>query len=134
MLWDRQRGEVTLQVRLTTLVFLAIIVCPHARPKGPDLSEPVGGGSQFPHFRGDSDPPSAGFVFCLSGAFAMSPIRIEVAVTLIPFISPLSVEQRRLLRVALPTMSKFADRIPETEAVIDFLDLVDLWVLPPINS
>ena len=64
----------------------------------------------------------------------MSPIRIEVAVTLIPFISPLSVEQRRLLRVALPTMSKFADRIPETEAVIDFLDLVDLWVLPPINS
>lgn len=65
-------------------------------------------------------------------------MRIEVAVALIPVLAVLSVDNRKLLKATqavspLPdVVAKFADRLPEANGVLDFLDVVTAMELPPL--
>ena len=67
-------------------------------------------------------------------------MRLEVALALIPILSMASPATRKLLKVELAesplpdVAAKWADRLPEANAVLDFLDWQDAVTLPPLPA
>jgi hypothetical protein len=65
-------------------------------------------------------------------------MRLEIAVALIPVLGGLSENNRKLLKQTLTIsplpepVAKFGDRLPEANAVIDFLDVIATVNLPAL--